>query len=139
MNGRIVFRVLLGLLVVAVVAGIGVYAYNAGVAQGLAANSEITAPGQAGAPFANPAYGGPYFYHRPFFGWGFGPLGCLFPLLGIFLVFALLRGLFWRGPWGGGHGWKHFGHYGPGGKDVPPPFEEWHRRAHETPAEPTQK
>jgi hypothetical protein len=38
------------------------------------------------------------------------------------------------------HGWGYHGHHGPWGKGwegkVPPPFEEWHKRAHgETPAE----
>jgi hypothetical protein len=137
MNGRIIYRVLLGLALLAVVAGVGVYAYNFGVARGLAANPELVAPeGGQVAPFAYPFYGGPFGYYRPHFGWGFGPFGCLFPLLGLFLVFALLRGLFWRGHWGWGRGWRH---YGPGGHDVPPPFEEWHRRMHETPAQSEQK
>lgn len=126
MNGRII---LIGLLVLALLAGavgVGVYAYNAGVAQGLVESGKVTVV--EGRP--DPYYGGPFFFHRPF-GFGFGFLGCLFPLLFFFLIFGLLRGLFWRGPWGWRHGWGHGGHPGSGGKGgVPPMFEEWHRQAH---------
>jgi hypothetical protein len=61
---------------------------------------------------------------RPFFFFPFGLF--LFPLF-FFLVFALLRGFFWRGRWGGPGGPG-----GPGGwGGAPPPwFEEWHRREH---------
>jgi hypothetical protein len=45
------------------------------------------------------------------------------PLLVFFLAFALLRGICWRGPWGGHH--RHW----EGG--VPPMAEEWHRKMHE--------
>jgi hypothetical protein len=57
--------------------------------------------------------------------WYPGALTFLFPLLGLFLILALVRGLFWRGSWVGGSGsWK---------TGVPPVFEEWHRRAHQSP------
>jgi hypothetical protein len=53
------------------------------------------------------------------------PFAFLFPLLGLFVIFAVVRGLFWRGWCGGGHGsWK---------SGVPPMFEEWHRRTHQSP------
>ena len=145
MNGRIVFGVLLALLVLAGVAAVGVYAYNAGVARGLAENVTLAAPGAEGVAPALPyayGYGGPFFFHRPF-GWGFGPLGCLFPLLFFVLFFGLLRGVFWRGRWG--HGWGHHGGWRHGEHDehgVPGPFEEWHKRAHgesPPPAEPQAK
>ena len=127
MNGRII---LIGLLVLALLAGavgVGVYAYNAGVAQGLVQSGKLVAPEGGVAPY--PYYGGPFFFHQPF-GFGFGFLGCLFPLLFFFLIFGLLRGIFWRGPWGWRHGWGG-GHHGPWGKGgVPPMFEEWHRQAH---------
>lgn len=56
---------------------------------------------------------------RPFF----FPFGFLFFPLGFFLIFAFLRGFFWRGRWGGG---------GPGGyRGTPPWIDDWHRRAHE--------
>jgi hypothetical protein len=125
MNGRAILIGLLALVLIAGAAGVGVYAYNAGVAQGMVESGKITVV--EGGPYAYP-YGGPFFFHRPFFGFGF--LGCLFPLLFFFLVFGLLRSIFWRGPWGWGRGWGHHHGHGPWGKDVPPMFEEWHRRAH---------
>jgi hypothetical protein len=117
MNPRIVLRVLSVLVVIAAIAGIGVYAYNLGVAQGLAESGKLAAPPAGIAPHSY--YGGPFFF-RPF---GFGLAGCIFPLLLAFLTLALLRGLFWHKHWGG-----HHGHWG---KGVPPMFEEWHRRTHE--------
>jgi len=122
MNGRIVWRVLLALVVIAGVAGVGVYAYNMGIAQGLASSDKLVAPPTGAAPY--PYLGGPFFYHRPF---GLGFLGCLFPLLLGLLVIALLRAILWRGRPGCGH----VGHHGPWDKGVPPMFEEWHRKMHE--------
>ena len=126
MNGRLILIVLLAVLLIAGAVGVGVYAYNAGVAQGLAQGDTATAPGTGGVPY--PAYGVPFFY-RPF-GFGFGLLGCIVPLLFFFLFFGQLRGILWRGRggWGGPRG-----HWGKGG--VPPTFEEWHRKAHEPQAE----
>jgi hypothetical protein len=100
--------VVVGLLVAI---GVGVMAYNAGVAHGLA---------QSGPPAAA-AY--PYHWGHP---WGLG-FGFFFPVL---FGFLLLRLIFW-----GGFGYRrwhrHYGWYGAGPYDVPPAFEEWHRRAHE--------
>ncbi len=137
MNRRIIFGILLALALLAGAATIGVMAYQAGVARGLAEGGQFVLPGGEGvAPEAGvPVY--PYYgsYHRPFgfgpFGWGwgggFGFLGCLFPLILFFLFFSLLRGLFWwRRPWGWGWGGHHGGH----GQGAPPMFEEWHRQAH---------
>ena len=106
----------------------------------LAANPQLVAPqGSGGVPVAPFYYGMPGFYGRPF-GWGgggFGFLGCLFPLLGFFLIFALIRGIFWGGHWGGRRGWGGHGwggpsgqDFGPGGQGLPPMFAEWHKRAH---------
>jgi hypothetical protein len=116
MNGRIVLRVLFALVVLAVVAGVGFYAYNIGVAQGMAGDAGIAAPGVAPHLY----YGRPFFF-GPF---GFGFAGCLFPLFFIFLALLLLRGLFWHGRW------SH-GYHGRWEQSVPPMFEEWHRKAHE--------
>lgn len=129
MNGR---TILIGLLVLALLAGaagVGVYAYNAGVAQGLVQSEKVTVV--EGGPGPYPYYGGPFLF-RPF-GFGFGFPGCLFPLLFFFLIFGLLRGLLWRGPWGWRRGWGGGGHHGhgPWGEGgVPPMFAEWHRQAH---------
>jgi hypothetical protein len=122
MNGRIILTVLLALVLIAGVVGTGVYVYNVGIAQGLAESGKLVAPPIGAAPY--PYFGGPFFYHRPF---GFGFLGCLFPLLFLLFFGMLLRGIVWRGRWGWGHGM----HHGPWEKGVPPMFEEWHRKMHE--------
>jgi hypothetical protein len=122
MNGRIILAVLLAVILIAGMVGAGIYVYNVGVAQGLADSGKLAAPTTGVAPY--PYAGGPFFYHRPF---GFGLLGCAFPLLFLFLFFALLRTILWRGPWG----WRHGMHHGVWEKGVPSMFEEWHRKMHE--------
>lgn len=123
MNGRIIFRIFLAIALLAVIAGLGVYAYNLGIAQGLVQSGKLPAPAAGVAPY--PYYGGPFFFH-PF---GFPGLFCLVPLF-FFLLFGLLfRGLFWHGPWYGG---RHHGYWENG---VPPRFEEWHRKVHEPKSE----
>jgi len=108
MNRRIAMVVALVLVAVALAGVIGTTAYRAGLARGLADAGKVPAP---------------WLYHGPF--WYPGPFSFLFPLLGVVVLLALVRGLFWRGCCAGGPGsWK-------GG--VPPVFDEWHRRAHESP------
>ncbi len=121
MNGRVIFRIVLAVVVLAILAVAGVAVFNAGAAYGVSQSAALAAPD--GEALARPYYVGPYGWGRPF-GFGFGFLGCLVPLLFIFLAFGLVRGLFWR-PWGWGRGWR--GHHGGG---MPPMFEEWHKRAH---------
>ena len=125
MNRRIILGLLLALVLIAGAVSLGVYAYNLGVAQGMAESVRLSDM-PPGAPY--PYYGGPFWFHRPF---GFGFFGCFGPFLFILLLFILFKGLWWGGGWGRGPGWKH--HYGEGG--VPPRFEEWHRRAHGQDAE----
>jgi hypothetical protein len=98
---------------------IGGVAYNVGVSHGVAIGA--VAPG-ASAPSAAPA--APYFYgpypygwYRPW-GFGFGPI--------VFVLFWFL--VFRFAFWGGMHRRRWY-YRGP--HDVPPSFEEWHRRAHE--------
>ncbi len=110
---------LIAILVIAAVVGIGVYAYNAGVAQGLVDSGKLAPPSTAIAP---------YPYYRPFFFHPFGVFGWLVPLFFFFLIFALIRAIFWRGHWGWGPG-MHRAYWGEHG--APPMFEEWHKRAHE--------
>jgi hypothetical protein len=115
---RILVGVLLVVAVTAGVAGIANYAYQSGVAQ----SGRLPVPGPGAGPvpaYPSPGYAYGYPYHGPF---GFGFFGLLFPVLFIFLLFALMRGMCWRG-YGGGRHWE---------KGVPQRFEEWHRRAHET-------
>ena len=102
MGNRTVFWLMLGLLLVATVAGVGYYAYSAGVVHGIA-ESEHAAPG-----------GGPPVVVWPRWGFGFG----FFPFFPVFFFiliwFLLLRGLFWRGRgWSRGCGWGY-------GSGVPP-------------------
>jgi len=133
MNDKIGLRIISALVLIAAIAGIGFFAFRAGVAQG----SPITlqAPSGETAPAPYPYYGFGMPYHGPF-GFGFG-FGCFGPLLALFLLFVALRSfrfLFW------GHrfGWGHHRH-GPWGmrweNGVPPMFEEWHKRAHGEPTE----
>ena len=109
MSGRFGYQVLLGLVMLAMLAGVGAYAYNLGVAHGVAVAGSWTVPGGA-PPMA--------YWPRPWgFGFGFFPFFPFFILFWFFIV----RGLFWRRRWGG-RGYWHGG--------VPPAFDEWHRRAH---------
>ena len=126
MNGNVGWRILSALVLLAAIAGIGFFAYQAGVAQG----SPVTlqAPSGQAVPAPYPYYGMPFY--RP---WGFGlGFGCFGPLLVLFLVLIALRAFrfaFWGSRWG----WGHHQH-GPWGRrwenGMPPMFEEWHKRAH---------
>ncbi len=108
---------LIAFLLIAIVGGAALYAYNVGVTQGLTNSGTLVAPTAPIAPFP---YYGPFFHP---FGFGFGAFSCLFPFLFFLLFFAILRGFFWRGHWGM--------HRGDWERGVPPRFEEWHKRAHE--------
>jgi polyferredoxin len=110
MGDRFGFRLLIGIVVLAMLAAFGIYTYNLGVAHGVAESSRAVAVPGAGVPVVA-------FWPGP---WGFGFFP-FFPLLFIFFWFFVLRGLFWRGAW-------HRRACGYGG--VPPAFDEWHRRAH---------
>jgi hypothetical protein len=126
---RIFWRILAALVLIAAVAGIGFYAYSLGMNQGLAQKVVTSTTGTITAPAFYPMH--------PFFGFGWGPLGCLIPLFLLCLVFGSFRAMVW-----GPMGWRrHMHHHGPWGwrdendKDVPPFFAEWHRRAHGEPEE----
>jgi hypothetical protein len=94
-----------------------------------------------------PAYGYGYGYGWHPFGFGFGIFGLLVGLFFLFIIFGLIRAIFW----GGRRGWGPGGWGGPGGWNRPggpgnhshyernpwierfgPSFEEWHRQAHES-------
>jgi hypothetical protein len=130
MNGNnIGLRIVAGLVLLAAIAGIAYFAFQAGVAQG--SPITIEAPSGETVPAPYPYYGyGPF--HRPF-GFGFGFFGCLIPLFLFFLLFGAFRFLFWGPRWGWGH---HRGSWGRTWENgVPPMFEEWHKRAHGQPEE----
>ena len=142
----IVFRVLGLLLVLGLIAGAGAFGYQAGMARGIEQAPEVASAiekaAENGQP-ETPMYGHGYGYGYPH-GYAFGyrhhfnPFGAIcFSILFLFLFFGAMKMLFFRRM---RHGWGHHGHQGPWGKgwegNVPPPFEEWHKRAHgDTPAE----
>jgi hypothetical protein len=127
---RIFWRVLAVVVLLAAIAGIGVYAYNLGAAQGLAQK----VPAQMGETVPMPYL----VYGHPFFGFGFGLIGCLVPLFLLFLAFGSLRALFWHAPigWSRMYHRRHWDWRDDKNRDVPPFFAEWHRRAHADPEEP---
>jgi len=132
MNRNVGLRIVAALVLIAAVAAVAFFAFQAGVAQG----SPITIQSPSGetAPLPYPYYGYGMPFHYPF-GFGFGFLGCLIPLFLFLLLFGAFRFLLWGPRWG-----MHRGLYGPwrhgwseGG--VPPMFEEWHKRAHGNPGD----
>jgi hypothetical protein len=121
MNNRFFWRALaIAALVIAGAAAIGIGAYNAGVAQGIAEGGRAVVVPPAGTPYV-------YAWPRP---WGFGFFP-FFPILFFVFFFVVVRGLLWRGAWRGGWACRYNG--------VPPAFDEWHRRAHgeQPPSTPT--
>ncbi len=99
---------------------VGVVSYNAGVQHGLALSPALE------RAITNPP---PYPYPYPFYGFHpwFGGFGFFAPLLFFAFWFFVIRLLFWGGPWR-----RRSWHHGHGERrDVPPMFEEWHRRMHE--------
>ena len=134
MNGKIWLRILAGVVLIAAIAGIAFFAYQAGVVHG----SPITIQASNGQSQTVPAYP----YDMPFgYGWRggwYGPFpffgfGCFAPLIALFLLFLAFRafrfmlwgprwGWGWRGHMHGRHGWDENG--------VPPMFREMHDRAH---------
>jgi len=137
-NGRTVFNLIFGLIVVGILAGVGVGIYNAGIAQGVVEAGRL--PAGAVVPAAGYGYGYGWGFH------GFGFLGLLFPILFLFLIFGLVRAAFgrgrhygpgWggRGYWGKGYG-PGFGGPGAGGADAwreerDRQISDLHRRLHE--------
>jgi len=115
-RSSIIGRVIAGLVLLAVLVGIGAFAYHAGLVNGLA---------QTGTPeMSYHAYG-----MRGHGGFGFGSV--LFGIFLFFLAFGALRRLIWgprmfHGPWGMHGPWMH----GQAPQGVPPFFAEWHRQAH---------
>ena len=120
MNRRFAAGVALVLIALVVGAAIGTTAYRAGVVRGLADAGRLPTPDSGTAVVPPYGYYGPFWYHGP---WGFAPFGFLGPLLFFGVIFLLLRGLFWG---------RRCGSHGSWSREVPPRFEEWHRRAHES-------
>jgi hypothetical protein len=97
MNGNIGWRIVSALLLVAVIAGIAFYAFQAGVAKGSPVTIEAPAGQTAPAPYPYYGYGMPFY--RPW-GFGFGFLGFLIPLFLFFIALRAFRFLFWGPRWG---------------------------------------
>jgi hypothetical protein len=136
---HVVFRILAGLVLLAAIAGIAFFAYNAGIAQGATVNVQVP-PAQAEVQNI-PLYAHGMFMARahPFF--GFGCFGILIPLFLLFLAFAAMRHLIWGPRWGEHHmRFARHMHDAWGEDGVPPMFAELHRRAHaQPPADDTAK
>jgi hypothetical protein len=127
---HIVFRIVAGLVLLAAIAGLGFFAYQAGVAHGVAANIQVPAAETAESPYL--FHGMPYGPFMWFPGFG-GCFVLLIPLFLLFLAFGAMRRMIWGPRWGMRH-MRHgpLGH-GPWGEGVPPMFAEMHRRAHMSP------
>jgi hypothetical protein len=138
-NGFI-FRLIGALLLLGLIAGGAFMAYNAGVAQGIAQAPEVAVAIEKAAENGQVApispmrgygydYPHPYGFRHPHF---FNPFGAIcFSIFFLFLFFGFMKMIFFRRM---GHRWGHHGYHGPWGKNwegnVPPHFEEWHKRAH---------
>jgi hypothetical protein len=129
-------RVVAVVALVAVLAGIGIGIYNAGVSEGVAeAARAAQAAGEDAAVVIPPYAGGPYGYGYGH-GWGgpgFGFFGFLFAILFLFLIFGLVRAAFGWGRWSGG------GRGGSGGwrADREERIAELHRELHKRDTEPS--
>ena len=117
-------RIVSALVLIAAVAGIAFFAFQAGVAQGSPITIESPSGETVPAPYPYYGYGMPF--HRPHFGFGFGFFGFLITLFLFLLALRAFRFLFWGSRWG--HHRGHWGRHWEGG--APPMFEEWHKRAH---------
>ena len=135
-------RVIAAILLIAVLAvGGGIIATTAYQAGLSTAVTTATASGGAVTPVVVPAYGYGYGWHP--YGFGFGIFGFLATLFFLFIIFGLIRAIFWRGGpgrrggWGGGWGGPGggYGHSGWEGR-AHQTFDDWHRQAHGDTPEP---
>jgi len=124
MFGRGFFGVLAVIVMVAVLAGIGITAYNAGVSEGVAEAARAAQAAGDTPAVVFPPYAGLHYGHG--WGGGFGFFGIIFWILGFFLIVGLLRAAFGWGRWGGG------GQGGPGrgGWNRDERIAEMHRELH---------
>ena len=104
MFGRGLFGAFALIVAIAVVAGIGIGVYNAGVSEGVAEAARVAQVAGEDAAVVYPPYvGGPYGYGH---GWGggggFGFFGILFGILFFFLIIGMIRAAFGWDRWGGG-------------------------------------
>ena len=127
-------RVVALIALVAVLAGIGIGVYNAGVNEGLTQAALAAQAAGEDPAVVIPPYAGPYGY-----GWGGGPgfgfFGFLFATLFLFLIFGLVRAAFGWGRWNGrGRGRGGHGGWGGGREER---IAEYHRELHKRDTEPS--
>ncbi|MEO5886965.1 MAG: hypothetical protein ABIQ77_04805 [Anaerolineales bacterium] len=128
-------RIVSVLVLIAAVAGIAFFAFQAGVMRGSPVTIEAPSGDANAVPAPYPYYGYGMPFHRPHFGFGFGFFGFLIPLFLFLLALRAFRFLFWGSRWG--HHKGHWGRHWEGG--APPMFEEWHKRAHGEAGQPEEK
>ncbi len=128
MNGNnIALRIIAALVLIAAVAGIAFFAYQAGVAHGSPVTIQAPNGQSVTTPYPYFGYGMPWHFF-PFFGFGF--FAFLIPLFLFILAVRAFRFMLWGPRWGWrGHMHMH-GHYGWDDNGVPPMFKEMHDRAH---------
>ena len=103
MFGRGLFGAFALVVAIAIVAGLGIGVYNAGVSEGVAEAARVAQVAGDGAAVVYPPYvGGPYGYGHGWGGGGFGFFGLLFGILFFFLIIGMIRAAFGWGRWGGG-------------------------------------
>lgn len=128
MNRNLLFRIFLGIVVVAVLVGAGFALFSAGAAYGLAQSgvwAERMGPGMMPRGMPMPWWAGPHLS----WGWGFRPFGWGLGLLGLLLQILLIAGLVWLvGRLFFGWGRRDNGDWEQRSRQM---FEEWHKRAHE--------
>jgi hypothetical protein len=124
MFGRGLFGAFALVVAIAIVAGIGIGVYNAGVSEGVAEAARVAQVAGDGAAVVYPPYVGPYGYGHGWGGGGFGFFGILFGILFFFLIIGMIRAAF---GWGRGGG----GRRGPGGwESRNERIAEMHRELH---------
>lgn len=138
-DNKIGLRIVAGLVLVAAIAGIAFFAFQAGVVNGSPVTIQAPSGDVQAAPAPYPMYGYGYGHGMPFhhFGFGLGCFGILIPLFLFVLAMKAFRMMVWGPRWG--HMGHHMGHHhGPWGRHweggVPPMFDEWHKKAHNVPA-----
>ena len=132
-------RIIAAIVLVAVLAvGGGIIATTAYQAGLSTAVTTVTDGGTVVAPVVVPAYGYGYGWHG--FGIGFGFFGFLFTLFFLFIVFGLIRAIFWGGRrrgGGWGPGWDPDARRDHFASKFHGTFEDWHRQAHDATPPPT--
>jgi len=127
MKRNTIIKIIAAVVLIGAIVGVGAFAYRAGMASGIEFDPQQFEDGTY--PIV-PRMGMGYGYR------GFHPCGFLIPLFLFLLVFGTIRTLFWGRPrhWHHMYGYRgmHRGTgYGYCQDNVPPIFDEWHRRAHE--------